>query len=502
MVTHHSLISFQESIRNEYHKNTNVASFNTMVILKQEMMDEDMDIKQEQDPLENHQDNIIIDVDDDNDEDLEPPGEEKDYFDNNRICKETERYCPFVIMWVLGLCLLVICTYMDGGWWFLFFFLLFKSEFNIVNFRKSSLIPDKEVNVPMESSIAVKVGEDAREERYERIMSVEEAMEALHSDGFMELSSVGDTRSVSEDALVVDDKDSDVRDKDVLIVRNKEDSSEIINYEEVAEEKTSDNEDTSKCFTLEEDSPETVNPGKLSEKDVTENSEALSTDSSDKCHNDKEITDKINVISGDETNSISEEVRNQDTKETKKKVEESKETNDNVSEVIEGNKSDVSPVQVSQILQNTDNLIEEIRENLDHSKEEIVNEVKNPPAKKQNDKLIIVMSTLESNISEREKCSEIDECNDDTTKQEDKESPKIHLVKKDGIFTIDNKKTPTIPIRENWEVLKPANRNKRKSSQENINLELNLNLKVDDCNMCKKCNVSINLIYKQDPKIF
>ena len=99
MVTHHSLISFQESIRNEDHKNTNVATFNTMVILKQEVFDDDMDIKQERDPLDYHQDNIFIDIDDDDDEDLEPPGEEKDYFDNNRI-KETERYCPFVNVWV------------------------------------------------------------------------------------------------------------------------------------------------------------------------------------------------------------------------------------------------------------------------------------------------------------------------------------------------------------------------------------------------------------------
>ena len=102
------------------------------------------------------------------------------------------------------------------------------------------------------------------------------------------------------------------------------------------------------------------------------------------------------------------------------------------------------------------------------------------------------MSTLESNNSVAEKSPDEAEDEEETVKPDDLQSPKLHLVKKDGVFTIDNKKTPSFPIKENWEVLKPATRNTRKTGLEIVNL----NFKVDDCNLCKKCNVSIDLNFK------
>ena len=341
-------------------------------------------------------------------------------------------------------------------------------------------------------------------DNYQRIMSVEEAMEALHSDGFVELSSVGETNTASEDVLFMDLKENkeakESENKEEFVVDDIEVPTEIINYDEETEKNTVNEEDTSKCFTLEEDSPENLNQEVHLEKSMNELNNELS--GNEREENDLEISSS-NEIPGSEiltTHPISHKVteeknrsmnssEKQNIKEINKKDNESAKTDFNDSKVIKESTTDVSPVQVSQILKNTDNLIEQIRENLDQSKEENVKETKKTPGKRNDKKLIIVMSTLESNNSEVEKRLDEVEGTEETLKQEDMQSPKLHLVKKGGVFTIDNKKTPSFPIRENWEVLKPGNSNKRKTSQDTVNL----NFKLDDCNMCKKCNVSIYL---------
>ena len=67
-----------------------------MVILKQEILDDEgVYIKQEEDPLDNYQDNLVIDADDY--DDIEPPGEEKENTDIDKmIISESDRYCPIV----------------------------------------------------------------------------------------------------------------------------------------------------------------------------------------------------------------------------------------------------------------------------------------------------------------------------------------------------------------------------------------------------------------------
>ena len=68
-----------------------------MVILKQEILeDEGVDVKQEEDPLYDYQDNLVIDVDD-KDDDLEPPGEEKETVNIDKMfMSKSERYCLLV----------------------------------------------------------------------------------------------------------------------------------------------------------------------------------------------------------------------------------------------------------------------------------------------------------------------------------------------------------------------------------------------------------------------
>ena len=80
-----------------------------MVILKQEILDDEgVYIKQEEDPLDNYQDNLVIDADDNDYDDIEPPGEEKENTDIDKmIISESDRYCPIVP----SLCL---CLYTFG----------------------------------------------------------------------------------------------------------------------------------------------------------------------------------------------------------------------------------------------------------------------------------------------------------------------------------------------------------------------------------------------------
>lgn len=124
----------------------------------------------------------------------------------------------------------------------------------------------------------------------------------------------------------------------------------------------------------------------------------------------------------------------------------------------------------SQILRHTDTTIEKIRETI--TKNEYCTNIPEPEDRKH--ELIVVTSTLDKYSGKVDSPVKEELKDHELKKSEDK--LQLHLVKKDGVFTIEKKSRKQV-----------GRRKKRKTA---------LNFKTDNCNICKFCNVSIIIFFK------
>ena len=124
----------------------------------------------------------------------------------------------------------------------------------------------------------------------------------------------------------------------------------------------------------------------------------------------------------------------------------------------------------SQILRHTDTTFEKIRETI--TKNEYGTNVSEPEDRK--DELIVVTSTLDKYSGKVG--SPVKEELKDIELKKSKDKLQLHLVKKDGVFTIEKKSR------------KHSGRRKKRKTV--------LNFKTDNCNICKFCNVSIMIWFK------
>ena len=123
-----------------------------------------------------------------------------------------------------------------------------------------------------------------------------------------------------------------------------------------------------------------------------------------------------------------------------------------------------------QILRHTDTTIEKIRETI--TKNEYCTNIPEPEDRKH--ELIVVTSTLDKYSGKVDSPVKEELKDHELKKSEDK--LQLHLVKKDGVFTIEKKSKKQV-----------GRRKKRKTA---------LNFKIDNCNICKFCNVSIMIFFK------
>ena len=123
-----------------------------------------------------------------------------------------------------------------------------------------------------------------------------------------------------------------------------------------------------------------------------------------------------------------------------------------------------------QILRHTDTTIEKIRETI--TKNEYCTNIPEPEDRKH--ELIVVTSTLDKYSGKADSPVKEELKDNELKKSEDK--LQLHLVKKDGVFTIEKKSKKQV-----------GRRKKRKTA---------LNFKRDNCNICKFCNVSIIIFFK------